>query len=155
MSKIGKTLFAVTAISAIAAAGAYYYLQKKDENVPENMDDDVDFDSFDADVEDDAATAKQAKRSYVNLDFNTVEEKAKDVVNKVADAAAKASDSIGSFVTQAEGKVEEFFNDKKEAASDAVDEAADAVAAAGEAAEEAVSEVAEAVEEKIKDATEE
>ncbi len=151
MSKIGKTLFAVTAIGAIAAAGAYYYLQKKDENVPENMDDDVDFDSFDADVDDDTAAAKQSKRSYVNLDFNTVEEKAKDVVSKVADAAQKASGSIGNFVTQAEGKVEEFFNDKKEAASDAVDEAADAVAAAGEAAEDAVEEAADAVSDAIEE----
>ena len=146
MSKIGKTLFAITAIGAVAAAGAYYLAQKKNENVPENMDDDVDFDSFDADVEEEgAASAKQAKRSYVNLDFNTVEEKAKGVVNKVADAAAKASDSIGSFVSQAEGKVEEFFNDKKEAANDAVDEAADAVAQAGDAVEEAVEDAVEKV----------
>lgn len=147
MAKFGKKLLAVAAIGA-AAAGAYYYLQKKDGAVPENMDEDEDIDAFDSDVED--ADAPKEKRNYVNLDFNTIEEKAKDAVNKVADVASKASVTIGDFVTQAEGKVEEFFNDKKEAADSAFEEAAQAVAEAGEATEE-VAETAEEIKEEVEE----
>ena len=69
MAKFGKSLLALTIIGA-AAAGTYYYLKKQDGNVPADMDEDDDFDNFDAVVEDGAASAK--KRSYVNINFNTV-----------------------------------------------------------------------------------
>ena len=140
MAKFGKSLLELTIIGA-AAAGTYYYLKKQDGNVPADMDEDDDFDNFDADVEDGAASAK--KRSYVNINFNTVEEKAKVAAEKVADVASKAADSIGSFLNQAEGKVEEFFDDRKNAANDAMADANEAVAKAGEAVEDAVEEVKE------------
>lgn len=111
MAKFGKTLFALAAIGA-AAAGTYYYMQKKNGEIPANMEDDDDFDSFDVDAEDGNATAK-AKRSYVNIDLDAVEEKAKDFAGKAANVAVKAADSFSSFVSQAEGKVEEFFDDRK------------------------------------------
>ena len=140
MAKLGKSLFALTLIGA-AAAGAYYYLKKQDENVPSDLEDDEDFDNFDADVEDGAAAAK--KRSYVNINYKTVEEKAKVAAEKVAGAASKAGEALGSFINQAEGKVEEFFDDRKNAANDAMAEANEAVAEAGEAVEEAVEEAGE------------
>ena len=128
MAKFGKSLLALTIIGA-AAAGTYYYLKKQDGNVPADMDEDDDFDNFDADVEDGAASAK--KRSYVNINFNTVEEKAKVAAEKAADFASKAADSIGSFLNQAEGKVEEFFDDRKSA-----DEESETPAESGEASED-------------------
>ena len=90
MAKFGKSLLALTIIGA-AAAGTYYYLKKQDGNVPADMDEDDDFDNLDADVEDGAASAK--KRSYVNINFNTVEEKAKVAAEKAADFAFGLKDS--------------------------------------------------------------
>ena len=126
MAKLGRSLLVLTAIGA-AAAGTYYYLKKKDEEVPANMEDD-DFDNFGEEGE---GAPSKSKRSYVNLDFNTVEEKAKDFAGKAADVATKAADSISSFISQAEGKVEEFFDDRKSA-----DEESETPAESGEASED-------------------
>lgn len=145
MAKLGKSLFALAALGA-AAAGAYYYMQKKNSDIPANMDDEDEDMDFDSDVVDAETTAK-TKRSYVNLDFNTVEEKAKGFAGKAAGFAAKAGDSISNFFSQAEGKVEEFFDDRKNASCDVVDEAAEAVA-------EEASEVADAAEEVVETVTE-
>ena len=56
MAKFGRSLLTITLLGA-AAAGAYYYLKKKDGEVPADMDDDEDFDNFDADVEDGAGAS--------------------------------------------------------------------------------------------------
>lgn len=149
MAKLGKSLFALAAIGA-AAAGTYYFL-KKNENIPANMEDDED---FDCDIDVDGEEAAAPKRSYVNLDFNTVEEKAKDLAGKAAGFATKAGDSIQNFFSQAEGKVEEFFDDRKNAASDAIDAAGEAVAEAGDAVDEAVDEVKEEIADAVSDITE-
>ena len=98
---------------AAAAAGTYCYLKKKNEEIPTNMEDD-DFDEFDVDVDDGPVSkSSNGKRSYVSLDFNTVEEKVKGAVSKVADAADKAKEVVGEKLGVAAGKVEEFFDDRK------------------------------------------
>ncbi len=145
MSKFGKTVLAVTAVGVVAA-GAYFYIKKKKQEVPTNMGED--------DIEVTADGEATEKRSYVNLDFNAVEEKAKAAAGKVADVAAKAGTTIGGFVTQAEGKVEEFFNDKKEEVAAVVDEASEKVEEVGNAAAEKAETVAEEVAETVCEAGE-
>lgn len=108
MAKFGKKLFKAAVIGA-AFAGVYYYLQKKDQEIPVNMDD--------ADSE--GHTEEPKKRSYVSLDFDTVSSKAKDVAGKVAEKAEKAASSIGSFISEAGERVEEFFDDRKNANAEA------------------------------------
>ena len=103
---------------AAAAAGTYCYLKKKNEDIPANMEDD-DYDDFDVDVDDGPVSkSSNGKRSYVSLDFNTVEEKVKGAVSKVADAADKAKEVVGEKLNVAAGKVEEFFDDRKSADDD-------------------------------------
>ena len=85
MAKKGKKFLSLMALAA-AAAGTYCYLKKKNSNIPENMEDDDDFDNFDVDV-DDGPTSRgtSGKRSYVSLDFNSAKEKVMDVASKVAE----------------------------------------------------------------------
>ena len=112
MAKKGKKLLSLMALAA-AAAGTYCYLKKKNEEIPTNMEDD-DYDDFDVDVDDGPVSkSSNGKRSYVSLDFNTVEEKVKGAVSKVADAADKAKEVVGEKLNVAAGKVEEFFDDRK------------------------------------------
>ena len=113
MAKKGRKLLSLMALAA-AAAGTYCYLKKKNEDIPANMEDD-DFDDFDVDVDDGpvSKSSTNGKRSYVSLDFNTVEEKVKGAVSKVADAADKAKEVVGEKLGVAAGKVEEFFDDRK------------------------------------------
>lgn len=113
MAKKRSKLLSLLAIGA-AAAGTYYYLKKKNCEIPENMDDDDDLDNFDEDV-DDGPAPKTGKRSYVSLDFNTVEKKVQDCVSKVAETADKAASVIGEKLQDAAGRVEEFFDDRKPA----------------------------------------
>ena len=139
----GKKVFTLAVISA-AAAGTYYYFKNKNADIPVNMDDDEDFDNF----ADDTIDEPKAKRSYVNLDFQTVEQKAKETAGKVAEYADKAGKSIGNFIQQAEGKVEEFFDDRKaaaEVAQEVAEEATDLATEVADEAKEAVSEVTEEV----------
>lgn len=113
MAKKRSKLLSLMAIGA-AAAGTYYYLKKKNESIPENMEEDDDLDNFDEDV-DDGPVTKEGKRSYVSLDFNTVEKKVQDCVAKVAETADKAASVIGEKLQDAAGRVEEFFDDRKSA----------------------------------------
>lgn len=102
-------------VVSAAAAGTYYYLKKKNSDIPENMDDEDDIDNFDEDVDDGPVAKSAGKRNYVNLDFNTVEQKAKDAAAKVAETAEKAAATIGEKLQSAAGRVEEFFDDRKAA----------------------------------------
>jgi len=130
MAKKGKKLLSLMALAA-AAAGTYCYLKKKNEDIPANMEDD-DFDEFDVDVDDGPVSkSSNGKRSYVSLDFNTVEEKVKGAVSKVADAADKAKEVVGEKLNVAAGKVEEFFDDRKTA-----DDEFDTPAESGEPSED-------------------
>ena len=106
------TFLKLLALSA-AAAGTYYYFQKKKAEIPVDMEDEDEGEVFDEDV--DGSQKASGKRSYVSLDFGTVEQKVKDVANKVADVADKAAAKAGEVFTQAEGKVVEFFDDRKAA----------------------------------------
>lgn len=114
MAKKGGKLLGLLAIGA-AAAGAYYYTQKKDKKVPENMDDE-DLDNFDQDL-DDGPTAKPSsgKRSYTNLNFSDIEGKVKDAAVKFADTADKCAASVSEKLQGAASKVEDFFDDRKPA----------------------------------------
>lgn len=101
MAKKGS-FFKVLAIGA-AVAGACYYVSKKNQTVPTDM----------GENSEESSEAKAEERNYVNLDFNTVEQKVKEVVNKVADTATKAAEQVGAMAQQAEEKVVEFFDDRR------------------------------------------
>ena len=106
--KFGKRLLGLAVVGA-AAAGVYYYLKKENE-IPVNLEDeDEDLDNFDDTLEEEGKN----KRAYVNLDFETVENKAKEVAEKAGEFVKKSADTFESFVSQAGTKVEEFFDDKK------------------------------------------
>ena len=125
--KFGKFLMVTAALGAVAA-GAYYYLQGKDDFVDDDFDDDDDFDNFDDDLDDDE-TAKDTDRNYVDLDLEKAEDfkeglnaakaemtdkvvgEAKEVADKVVDAAKEAAEKAKETADKAEMKVEEFFDD--------------------------------------------
>lgn len=112
--KFGKFLMTTAALGALAA-GAYYYLQKKEALDNEIFDDDDDFDDFDDDLDDEDDT----ERKYVDLDLSkaadTVSEKADEFKEGIDAAKAEASEKIVGAVEDAakttEAKVEEFFDD--------------------------------------------
>lgn len=114
--KFGKFLMVTAALGAVAA-GAYYYLQKKDGFADENFDDDDDFDNFDDDLEED--TAKDASRNYVDLNLDKAEEfkegidaaKA-DTADKIVGAAEETAGKVKEETDKAKVKVEEFFDDE-------------------------------------------
>ena len=89
------------------------------------MSEDEDDEEFEDDTEEEPKAPKAGKRSYVSLDFNTVEQKVQDVAAKFADIASKAATSLGNLYKQAEGKVEEFFDDRREAKNAAGEHAAE------------------------------
>ncbi len=142
--------FAILAAIGAACAGAYYMYKKKNDNIPENMEDlDLD-DGPTADIDKVEAEAKEtteevgeqteSKRSYTSLSFSDVEKKAKDIGAKVASSADKAAGVLSEKFQSAAARVEEFFDDRKNAVEDA--EVSDTL-------EEAVNEtVEEATEEK-------
>ncbi len=133
MAKFGKKLFGFAVLTA-AAAGVYYYL-KKEQEIPVNMeDDDDDFDNFEAYEE---VKEDKAKRSYVNLDFQTVEAKAKEAAEKAGDFVKKSANSFESFVATAGNKVEEFFDDRKSDPNNTVSEEVASPEPASEVCEEA------------------
>ena len=150
MAKKGGKLVILAAVGA-ACAGAYYMYKKKNETIPENMEDlDLD-DGPTADIDkveeaaEETAEKTEGKRTYTSLSFSDVEKKAKDIGEKVASGAEKAAGVLSEKFQSAATRVEEFFDDKKNAVEDAeVSEAAEEVA---EAAEEAAEETADKPEE--------
>lgn len=137
----GKKLLFWTAVSA-AAAGAYYLYKKNTSEIPVDMEEEDDVETFGDEVDIDA---KPEKRPYVSLDFNTVEQKVQDAASKVVDVAGKAATSIGNILKQGEERVEEFFDDRKIQVSEVENSVEDYVEETAEAVEEAVEEVAEEV----------
>ena len=123
MAKKGSGLAKLLIIGA-AAAGAYYYFKKKNSEIPTNMEDDDDLDNF---YEDEPVKPEKSKRSYVSLDFNTVEKKVTDAVNKFAGSAEQAANNIGEKLKTTAGKVEEFFDDRKADAEEFAEEAAESI----------------------------
>lgn len=115
--KFGKFLMVTAALGAVAA-GAYYYLQGKDNFVDDNFDDDDDFDNFDDDLDDEEA-AQDADRNYVDLDLEKADEfkegldaaKA-EATDKIVGAVKETVDKVKESADKAEVKVEEFFDDE-------------------------------------------
>lgn len=112
--KFGKFLMTTAALGALAA-GAYYYLQKKEALDDEIFDDDEDFDDFEDDLDEDDDT----ERKYVDLDLSkaadAAAEKSDDFKEGLDAAKAEASEKIVGAVEETakatEAKVEEFFDD--------------------------------------------
>ena len=109
MAKKGGKILGILALGA-AAAGTYLYLQKKNSEIPENMEDDEDLDNFDESEE-----TTEDKRSYTSLNFSTVEQKVKDTATKFAGSAEKAYATVEEKLQGAAEKIEEFFDDRKTA----------------------------------------
>ena len=123
MAKRGSGLAKLLIVGA-AAAGAYYYFKKKNSEIPANMEDDDDLDNF---YEEETVKPDKSKRSYVSLDFNTVEKKVTDAVNKFAGSAEQAANTIGEKLKTTAGKVEDFFDDRKADAEEFAEEAAETI----------------------------
>ena len=112
MAKKGSKFLGLLVIGA-AAAGTYYYLKRRNSEIPADMNDEEDVDNFDVDVDDGPTPKPTTKRAYVSLDFNTASMKVQDAVSKVADTAEKTASVISEKLQTAAGKVEEFFDDRK------------------------------------------
>ena len=124
MAKRGSGLAKLLIVGA-AAAGAYYYIKKKNSEIPANMEDDDDLDNFYD--EEETVKPEKGKRSYVSLDFNTVEKKVTDAVNKFAGSAEQAANTIGEKLKTTAGKVEDFFDDRKADAEEFAEETAETI----------------------------
>lgn len=123
--KFGKFVMTTAALGALAA-GAYYYLKKKDSLEDEYFDEEDDYDDFDDDLDEEGADKKSdADRKYVALDLTKAAEAASDKAEEFKEgldaAKADAEDKIvgvaqdaAKAVNNAEEKVEEFFNDEEE-----------------------------------------
>ena len=99
----GKFVLFCAAVGA-AAAGAYYYLSKRDERIAEGFDED-DFDDFDDFEDDDFEASQEVKfgsRKYVDI--------------KTGDDSAPQETATKEPATEKEAepdKSEEFFDDEK------------------------------------------
>ena len=160
MAKKGGKLAILAAVGA-ACAGAYYVYKKKNEAIPENMEDEdlnlddgtaATIDETEANAEEQAEEKTEekveekteGKRAYTSLSFSDVEKKAKDIGEKVAFGAEKAAEVLTEKFQSAATRVEEFFDDKKNAGDAVVSEVKEEVA---EEVKEAAEEVKEAAEE--------
>ena len=101
--KFGKFLFVTAAIST-AAAGAYYYLKKKNEPLTPEEDEFDDFDDFSSDLEEDSAEASDSHASE--------DKKASDNRSYVDLSLEKAKDALENVTKDAVEKTEEFFDDE-------------------------------------------
>ena len=77
--KFGKFLL-FSAITGAAIYGAYQYLQKKDEMVSADTEEDDDFDDFSEDLDEDLNNSKE--RSYVSLNLDKAEAFATEAFHK-------------------------------------------------------------------------
>ena len=109
--KFGKFVM-FSALAGAAAAGTYYYLQKKNEDPLKDMDDIDDFDDFDDDFDDDDDDMEMPhskNRSYVSLDL----ESAKEIIGeKVIETIDKTKEKIVQFnVAEKLDKAKEFVEE--------------------------------------------
>ena len=110
--KFGK-LVLFSALAGAAAAGTYYYLQKKQENPFKIMDDIDDYDYFDDDFDedfDDIPEMPHSKnRSYVSLDLDNAKE---FIGEKVIETIDKTKEKIVQFnVAEKLDKAKEFVEE--------------------------------------------
>ena len=169
--KFGKLLL-LTAVAGAAAYGTYAYLQKKDKENTEPIDEDFDddFDDFSEDLDEDIPPVKE--RSYVPLNFEKAEafateafQKAKEVIS---DSVQQVKETVKS-VAENQGyhtnftditssgttdevvvdsvDVTEAVKDTAEEIKDFAEEAVDNVADAAEAVAEQTEDIKETVEE--------
>lgn len=117
MAKKFSKLVMLSALAGAAAAGTYYYLQKKN-YIPEQDADDIDdFDDFDDDLDDDfedtSIHANTKNRSYVSLDLDS----AKEIIGeKAIETLDKAKEKIEHFnvsekIDKAKEIIEEMTNE--------------------------------------------
>lgn len=110
--KFGK-LVLFSALAGAAAAGTYYYLQKKHEDPFKDMNDIDDFDDFDDDFDDEDDDTMEIphgkNRSYVSLDLDS----AKEIIGeKVLETIDKTKEKIVQFnVAEKLDKAKEFVEE--------------------------------------------
>ncbi len=103
--KFGKFML-FSALAGAAAAGAYYYLQKKQSEQNFSYDDADDFDIFDEDLDDDTSASATKNRSYVSLELENAKEK---LGEKVIEAIDKTKEKVEQFnVSEKLDKAKEF-----------------------------------------------
>ena len=124
--KFGK-LVLFSALAGAAAAGTYYYLQKKQENPFKIIDDIDDYDYFDDDFDEDFDDIPEMphgkNRSYVSLDLDNAKE---FISEKVIETIDKTKEKIVQFnvaekLEKAKEFVEEMTSSSESVASDTPD----------------------------------
>ncbi|MBE5877852.1 MAG: hypothetical protein E7290_13345 [Lachnospiraceae bacterium] len=103
--KFGKFML-FSALAGAAAAGTYYYLQRKQNEQNYCFDDADDFDIFDEDIDNDMNASAAKNRSYVSLEFENAKEK---LGEKVIEAIDKTKEKVEQFnVSEKLDKAKEF-----------------------------------------------
>ena len=103
--KFGKFML-FSALAGAAAAGTYYYLQRKQGEQRISYDDADDFDIFDEDIDADMNASAAKNRSYVALEFENAKEK---LGEKVIEAIDKTKEKVEQFnVSEKLDKAKEF-----------------------------------------------
>lgn len=132
--KLGR-LALFSALAGAAAAGAYYYLQKKAKSRDDNSDDPDDFDDFDEDLENEdfsAGNTGSRSRTHVPLDIDN----AKEVIGeKVIERLDKTKERLEHFnVSEKIDKAKEIIGEMTAAPVEPVYTEMDMSAAAAETA---------------------
>ncbi|MCL2717694.1 MAG: hypothetical protein FWE14_02820 [Lachnospiraceae bacterium] len=123
-SKFSKLLFFTA--TACTAVGVYYYMQKKNAEARQmhGFDDDDDFDVFDEDL--DAEPCKN--RSYVSLNFDSVESFASEAYRRAKEKITEVKDTVMAGLEGASVGMREFVDLTRDEAEDIIDEVADEIA---------------------------
>ena len=110
-----------SALAGAAAAGTYYYLQKKQDDPLKDIDTADDFDDFDDDFDDDtedtpSESHTNKNRSYVSLDLDS----AKEIIGeKVIETIDKTKEKIENFnVSEKLDKAREIIEEMTQPAED-------------------------------------
>ena len=110
-----------SALAGAAAAGTYYYLQKKQDDPLKDIDMADDFDDFDDDFDDDtedtpSESHTNKNRSYVSLDLDS----AKEIIGeKVIETIDKTKEKIENFnVSEKLDKAKEIIEEMTQPAED-------------------------------------
>lgn len=122
--KFGKFVL-FSALAGAAAAGTYFYLQKKQDDPLKDIDDIDDFDDFDDDFDDDTEDTPSSdsshgkNRSYVSLDLDS----AKEIIGeKVIETIDKTKEKIENFnVSEKLDKAKEIIEEMTQPAEAATE----------------------------------
>ena len=126
--KFGK-LVLFSALAGAAAAGTYYYLQKKQENPFKIIDDIDDYDYFDDDFDEDFDDIPEMphgkNRSYVSLDLDNAKE---FISEKVIETIDKTKEKIVQFnVAEKLDKAKEFVEEMTSSSESVVSNTSDVI----------------------------